>query len=133
MTDRTPDFPGRGSTDPEIVARAEALRRSPSTRSDLSDELARGLGLARDGDPAAAHVLTAAIDAVSNFRHIVHVDGEFTLSLYARGLLNSAYRALESESLAPGVAMRIRDAQHLIERGREEGIAALEAALSLDR
>ncbi|MDT0187087.1 hypothetical protein Q9S36_43570 [Microbacterium sp. ARD31] len=130
MIEPMPEISGRGSADPRVIARAEALRRLPSTRSDLADELDRGLGLAREGDPAAARVLAAAVDAVANFRHIIPDDGGFALSLYARGLLDSAYWALESPSTPPSVAARIRDAQHLIEQGDEHGIAALQAALS---
>ncbi|WP_251450156.1 hypothetical protein [Microbacterium sp. Marseille-Q6648] len=130
MIEPMPEVSGRGSADPRVISRAEALRRLPSTRSDLADELDRGLGLAREGDPAAARVLAAAVDAVANFRHIIPHDGGFALSLYARGLLDSAYWALESSSTPPSVAARIRDAQHLIEQGDEDGIAALQAALS---
>src|SRR5690606_22625664 len=98
MTDHPAADSGRSSTARDVIVRAEVLRRLPSTRSDLADELDRGLALARDGDPDAARVLTAAVDAVDNFRHILPVDEGFALSLYVRGLLDSAYWALESPS-----------------------------------
>lgn len=112
---------------------AEALRRLPSTRNDLADELERGLGLACEGNPAAAGVLADAVDVVANFRHIVPQAGGFAVSLYVRGLLDNAYWAPESPSTPPSVAARIRAAEHLIEQAREDGIAALEAALSPDQ
>lgn len=123
----------RSALGTDILVRAEALRRLPSTRSDLADELDRGLRLARSGDPGAATVLGAAIAAVDNFRHVLPVDGGVALSLYVRGLLDSAYWALESPSTPPDIAARIRHAQQFIARGSEEGVAALEAALSRTR
>ncbi|MDE0546425.1 hypothetical protein [Microbacterium sp. C7(2022)] len=86
--------------------------------------------MARSGDPGAARVLDAAVAAVDNFRHILPVDGGFALSLYVRGLLDSAYWTLESPSTPPDIAARIRDAEQLIARGHEEAVAVLEAALS---
>ncbi|WP_439593985.1 hypothetical protein [Microbacterium sp.] len=63
--------------DRELIARAETVRFLPSTRSDLGDEIERGLVLVRNGDPAGARVLNDAVEAVANFKHIVHADGDF--------------------------------------------------------
>lgn len=130
MTDRSAADSVRLALDTDIIACADALRRLPSTRGDLAAELDRGLALARSGDPGAAGILEAAVAAVDSFRHILPVDGGFALSLYVRGLLDSAYWALESRSTPPDIAARIRDAEQLIARGNEEGVAMLEAALS---
>lgn len=114
----------------ELVARAENVGRLPSTRSDLGDEIERGLALMRNRDPAGALVLQDAIEAVANFKHIVHADGDFYLSMHVRGMLDSAYWALESSSTPREVAERIRDAERLIELGDEAGVVALETALA---
>ncbi|MBB4140546.1 hypothetical protein [Microbacterium invictum] len=45
-------------------------------------------------------------------------------------MLDSASRALEWPSTSPEIAALIRDAERLIEQGREEGVVAMEAALS---
>lgn len=116
--------------DRDLIARAETLRRLPSTRSDLGDEIGRGLALMRNGEPTGARVLEEAVEAVANFKHIVHADGDFYLSMHVRGMLDSAYSALESSSAPPEVADRIREAVRLIGLGDEAGVAALETALA---
>lgn len=116
--------------DRDLIARAETLRYLPSTRSDLGDEIERGLALMHNGDPAGARVLEEAVEAVANFKHIVHADGDFYLSMHVRGMLDSAYWALESSSTPPEVAERIREAERLIGLGDEAGVVALETALA---
>lgn len=136
MTDETGDqsfsagFGRLTANDRDLIARAETLRYLPSTRSDLGDEIERGLALMRNGDPAGARVLEEAVEAVANFKHIVHADGDFYLSMHVRGMLDSAYWALESSSTPPEVAERIREAERLIGLGDEAGVAALETALA---
>ena len=116
--------------DRDLIARAETLRYLPSTRSDLGDEIEGGLALMHNGDPAGARVLEEAVEAVANFKHIVHADGDFYLSMHVRGMLDSAYWALESSSTPPEVAERIREAERLIGLGDEAGVVALETALA---
>lgn len=123
------DFGRRTADVRDLIVRAETLRRLPSTRSDLGDEIERGLALVRNGDPAGARVLEAAVEAVADFTHIVHADGGIYLSMHVRGMLDSAYWALESSSTPPEVAERIREAERLIGLGDEAGVAALETAL----
>lgn len=109
---------------------AETARCLPSTHSDLGNEIERGLALMRNGDPAGARVLEDAVEVVANFKHIVHADGDFYLSMHVRGMLDSAYWALESSSTPPEVAEHIREAERLIGLGDEAGVAALETALA---
>jgi len=116
--------------DRDLIARAETLRYLPSTRSDLGDEIECGLVLMHNGDPAGARVLEEAVEAVANFKHIVHADGDVCLSMHVRGMLDSAYWALESSSTPPEVAERIREAERLIGLGDEAGVVALETALA---
>jgi hypothetical protein len=123
------DFGRLTADDRDLIIRAETLRRLPSTRSDLGDEIERGLALLRNGDPAGARVLEEAVEAVANFKHIVHADGDFYLSMHVRGMLDTAYWALESSSTPPEVTERIREAQRLIALGDEAGVAALETTL----
>ena len=111
------DFGRLTADDRDLIIRAETLRRLPSTRSDLGDEIERGLALLRNGDPAWARVLQEAVEAVANFKHIVHADGDFYLSMHVRGMLDSAYWALESSSTPPEATERIREAQRLIALG----------------
>jgi len=113
-----------------LISRAETVRCLPSTRSDLGDAIERGLALMRNGDPAGPRVLEEAVEAVTNFKHIVHGDGDFSLSMHVRGMLDSAYWALQSSSTPPEVAERIREAERLIGLGDEAGVAALETALT---
>jgi len=61
MTDPTHEVSACESTVHTVIARAEALRLCPATRSDLANELDRGLRLAREGDPTA-------VDAAAEFR-----------------------------------------------------------------
>ncbi|WP_344097049.1 hypothetical protein [Microbacterium deminutum] len=116
--------------DRDLITRAETLRCLPSTRSGLGDEIERGLALIRNGDPAGAGVLEDAVEAVANFKHIVHAAGDFYLSMHVRGMLDSAYWALESSSTPPEVAERIREAERHIGLADDAGVAALETALA---
>lgn len=116
--------------DCDLIARAETVLRLPSTRRDLGDEIERGLALVRNGHPAGARVLEDAIEAVANFKHIVHADGDFYLSMQVRGMLDSASWALESSSTPHQVTERIREAKRLVELGDEAGVVALETALA---
>jgi hypothetical protein len=129
MTDEAPDIAARPPLVPDLVVRAEALLRRPSTPSDLAEELDRALRLARAGDAEATTTLSAAVSAASGFRHIIPSENGFALSIYVRELLDSATQTLESSSVPPDAAARIRDAESLIAQGREDGVLALEVAL----
>lgn len=121
---------GFGITADELIARAETARSLPSTRSDLGEEIDRGLALVREGHPTGVRVLEDAVGAVANFKHIVVADGDFYLSMHVRGMLDQAYWALESASTPHEVAERIREAERLIELGDEAGVVSLETALA---
>lgn len=110
----------------DLITRAEAVRHLPSTRSDFADALARGIALTARGEAAGQRLLRWTLADVAAFRHIVHEDGDFYLSMYARGLIDSAQWALESRSTSPADAERLREGIRLLGIGDERGIRLLE-------
>ncbi|MGP6176854.1 hypothetical protein ACTU6U_06065 [Microbacterium sp. A196] len=114
-----------------LITRAEDAAVRHSTPSHLADALRAAVVLLRRDEAAEVAALETALTDLAAFRHIVTERGEVvSLSMYVRGLLDSAHYAEENPATTPAQLADITAAVALIDAGDEAGVVALEAALA---
>lgn len=125
---RAPE-PALSADNAALVDRADAARRAPSTRSDLTAELDSGIALTRSGDKTGPDMLREVFDRVATYPHVAIIDGEVYLSMYVRSLIDSAHWLEESGVADQDVVARVQSAIELLNSGERAGVEQLEAAL----
>jgi hypothetical protein len=111
----------------DLLNQAHAALGAYSTRSDFAEDLERGIALAERGETAGHRLLRDTLERLKGFRHIEHgADGTVYLSMFARGVIDQADRALEAPSTSREDAALIREGLARIDAGDETGVRILD-------